>query len=201
MKSFKIFMAKLVVWTWFHSNLFRYWSKVYQWVWERNKTMLLYGYRDITELVSYVGKLKWRADTWREVGDAVSSPEHVQWLAEHEPEKFIGDCDEFAVYQAAVVNRELDMWNPSFAEYKQAYLMSVAWYHTPNGRFGGHNVCLLQDRKGKYSYMDYGFPSQKVETLEEIAHLVMKRYAGQYEKIGWVVSEVPTLKKLDSSIW
>lgn len=200
------FFLKVASWTvifFLKSGIARLWYKLYQFLWERNKRERLQRFPDIQDLVDYVRTLKWRADTWRELGDAISSAEAVQWRADHDPKRFIGDCDEFGVYQAAVLNNELvadQNWSSDLGIYR-GDLLTVMWYKTGgkewegnrNG-FGGHNVCLLTYDDGTYSYMDYGWPSVRRETIQEVVEDVRLRYAQVFQPIGWAVSDPVTLK-------
>jgi hypothetical protein len=185
------------------SGIARFWYKLYQFLWERNKLAELKRFPDIEDLVNYVRGLKWRADTWRELGDAVSSAEAVQWRANNDPRALIGDCDEFGVYIAAVFNNELakvSNWSGDIG-FERGDLLTVMWYKTGgkewegnrNG-FGGHNVCLISYKDGGYSYMDYGWPSIKRATIQEVVEDVRLRYAQVYQPIGWAVSDPVTLK-------
>lgn len=198
---FKKLISKLVILFGFKLGIYRIWSKIYRFIWERNKRLPLKSFLSLEELVAYVGSFKWRADTWRELGDAISSPEHVQWIAENDPKRFIGDCDEFAVYQANVIENSLSKFNHNFVkQFNRAFVMTIMWYqHDTDVGYAGHNVCLLSTANRKYCYMDYGFPSVEVETPAEIAEMVMKRYASNYELIAWAIIDPQSLEAIETS--
>lgn len=194
----KLFLriSTFVVLFFLKSGIARLWYKTYQFLWERNKRTSIRRFSDMKDLVNYVRTLKWTADTWRQLGDAISSAEAVQWRADNDPKRLIGDCDEFGVYQAAVINNELvsdPNWN-SDLEIQRAWLLTVMWHKTGEWAFGGHNVCLIKYKDGGYSYMDYGWPSMKRRTIQEVVEDVRSRYANTTQPIGWAVSDPVSLK-------
>lgn len=201
-----VFFGRLTVFLYSRLRIYSTWSKIYQFLYERKTRMPLKRFPGLAELVFYVRELKWRADSWLELGDAVSHPEAVQWRAENVPSKFIGDCDEFGIYQAAVIQNEL-MHKPDWGHLGmvKADTLSVLWYKTGGESwegnylgFGGHNVCLIKYKDGRYAYMDYSFPSVKCSTIAEVAELVRKNYAQEYISLGHVQSDVK-MKFLSSS--
>jgi len=205
--KFFLKVAQWVAFLYLTSGLARVWYKFCQWRDERGKRTPIRRFDDLDVLVEYVRTLKWRADSWRELWDSVNSPEAVQWRADNDPKRFIGDCDEFGVYQAAVLNNELKddaLW--SGAEIAGANLLTVMWVKT-GGRewagnhngFGGHNVCLISYRDGNFAYMDYGYPSVKRATVQEVVEDVRIRYAQEYQPIGWAVSDPLTLKVIKAA--
>jgi len=177
-----IWFARLFISIYYKSGLYSLWSKTYQFIWEYKRTPLK-EFNNIEELATYMYKLKWRPDTWKELWDATSHPEHVQWLADNEPSHFIGDCEEFAIYIATVVDTQLSC-SGCCANWKfiGADMLTVMWY-TPkteeNGRWsvGGHNVALIKNANGSFSYMDYGVPSWPRHTIDEVIHDVMQSCA------------------------
>ena len=338
-------LIRWIMFLYLKSGLARRWYKIYQFVWERGKKSELRRFAALGDMVKYMRDMKWRADSWRELGDAINSPEAVQWKADNVPGHFIGDClpvdtkvlreglfgameevrlldlkvgdniaadhrrigptvevtaiihkgllptlkfvldngrelfctaehrlilaprwwerlfggtgkelmacfvrvgdrllgpknpkvlfwgpgsvlsvmditveggrfylpdsgiivhncDEFGVYQAAVVNNELaDQPQWSSMGLTGASLLTVMWCKTGDevGRFGGlngHNVCLLTYDDGQFAYMDYGWPSKKRATIQEVADDVRTRYAGTFLPIGWAVSNPRSLKVL-----
>lgn len=201
MNKFFLNIASYTVYFFLKSGAARLWYKLYQFLWERNKKEPLAHYANLDELAACVRTLKWRADTWREIGDAIGSAETVQYRINHDPRRFIGDCDEFGVYEAAIVNKELSddpNWSQDL-ELLRGDLLTVMWYKTREFRwekngFGGHNVCLLSHTDGTFSYMDYGWPSERRQTIQEVVEDVRVRYAQFYKPVGWAVSDPVTLK-------
>lgn len=188
-ESFLVWIAQVASRLYIKGGIYKTWSKIYQFIWERQRRPLQ-KFESLEALVEYVKKLKWRADSWRQLWDAFSAPEHVQWIAETTPDKFIGDCDEFAIYQAAVIAEQGLGRNEGVLN---TYVMTVMWYQPATfdakGKYGGHNVCLLELQGGKWAYMDYGFPSAQADSLGAVAGLVLKMYAPNARLIAWARSD------------
>ena len=191
------FFARWGVYIYYRLGLMRLWSAIHAWIWERNKQEKLQRFDGIGSLVVYIRNLKWTADTWRELGDAISSIGHIQWRADHEPKKLIGDCDEFGRYSACVIENELTD-NPYWGggDLDGAFLLTVMWKKTGGEEwesnrkgYGGHNVCLIMYEDGTWAYMDYGMPSTRRVSIEEVVKDVRDRYAQVYEPLGWTVSD------------
>ena len=167
----------------------QYWSKFYASVWERKNRLPLKRFDDIKGLVSYIRKLSWRADGFKELGDAISDIEAIQWRAENTP-KLFGDCDEFARYNACVISNE--KWN------KTSFL-TVMW-HSLEG-YGGHNVCLINYDDGTFAFMDYSLSHAKHQTIAQVVEEVRTIYAKTpFEPLGYAVSDPWTLKPLLVSV-
>lgn len=195
-----------VIKVYFGFGIARLWYLTYQAIWEpKSKRAPLKRFYSIEDLARYVSELKWRPDTWRELWDAVSAPTAVQWRDYNDPESFIGDCDEFAVYIAAVLSSERH--EPPFHGIRSARLLTVMWNKTGGSEWegnrnglGGHNVCLIRYWDGTFAYMDYGMPSTPRATAQEVVDDVRKRYAQEYEPFGWAVADPTTLKVLYASL-
>lgn len=185
----KEFCLKVVIWVTFNLRVYLIWSKLYRIIWERkySKTQLA-KYTNFQDLATFIESLTWTADGFKQLGDAISTPQKVQWIANNTTDKKIGDCDEFAIYNATVINDALD--NQTFVDRivpVDAYCMSVCWLDQ-SGKFMGHNVCLLEFPNGMYRYMDYHNPSTSKGTIEEIAALVRASFSGIGTKsLGWMV--------------
>jgi hypothetical protein len=206
MNAFYRIARFLLIHVYFRFGIARFWYLTYQAIWEpKSKRAPLKRFSSMENLAEYVSKLKWRADSWRELGDAVSAPTAVQWKAYHEPRSFIGDCDEFAVYLAAVLQSERH--EHGFFDIRSAKLLTVMWNKTGglewegnrNG-LGGHNVCLIRYWDGGYAYMDYGMPSTRRDTIQEVVKDVRDAYAQVYGPFGWVVQDATTLKVEQTSL-
>ena len=59
------------------------------------------GVRSDAENLQIRRLLTWRADSWKELFDAMHSAEYVEWVAHETAEKSPGDCDDFAAWNAA----------------------------------------------------------------------------------------------------
>lgn len=194
-KELKIFVVRTLLFVYIKFRIMKYWSKFCRLLWERKRTPVK-GFQSISELVTYMRTLKWRMDTWKVLWDAVSHPEHVQWLADNDPGRFIGDCDDFAIYEADVINKQLKGDALLAGCMQRAFMLTIAWH---DGRFGAHNVCLIQVQKDPcgpneenfWCYMDYGYPSPLRKTIEEVIVDVLTRYTDTDTVVpmGWAVSD------------
>lgn len=214
-REFRNKVAAIAVWLYFKTSIARVWWLAYQALWERKaREVKLQRFADFNQFVNYVRNLKWRADSWRELFDATSSVKMVQWLADNDPRRLIGDCDEFGHYEAAIIQNELlddphwgikELSTTKGMSIVSTAMLSVMWdklggetWEGNNLGPGGHNVCLLKFSDGTYSYMDYSWPSTRVATIGEVAEQVRRRYAQEYTKLGWAAHEPVTLKLLDA---
>jgi hypothetical protein len=183
-QSFVIFVAKTLTWIYF-SGIYQVWSIIYQLMWQR-KTAPLQKFVSMDEFVKYIRTFKWRMDSWKELWDAASSAGHVQYLANTDPLRAVGDCDDFAVYEATVLAEQ--KFEPSIEE---TFLLNVTWYKyggfvsPSNGLgFSGHNVCLIKYKNNEgWCYMDYNYPSIMRHTIREIVSDILTRYA----PMSWLV--------------
>ncbi len=172
-----------IAWTWFYMSIGYYgaWSRLYRFFWEfKYRNLELSTYASYEELLAVTRKLIWTADTWQQLFDAISRPEKVEYIAKWGIEKRVGDCDEFAIYNVATLNKSLreGKFIGDF-ELEGALLMSVMWMDK-DGNYGGHNVALLLkdlEYSQGYAYMDYGMPSATKNTVREVVQLVLDRYA------------------------
>ena len=181
----------------------RFWSNLYALIWQRKtRNTPLKRFESLSDLVSYIRTLKWRADSWRELWDATSSIGHIQWRADNEPEKFIGDCDEFGRYSAAVMRNELQNNTRSALGIETTYLLTVMWKNkgepgsTDHAGYGGHNVNLIKFRDGTWAYMDYGWPSTRVDTIAEVVQKVRDAQANSWEPLIYAWHDPLTLKNM-----
>lgn len=216
----------------FVTFLFKYhivqsWYKLYRWMFEfkyYSPNSPLYSpvpaYSSLYQLADLLGnKLKWRADSLKQLFDAMGTAEAVQYKMSVINQPFIGDCDEFAVYAATAINKSI-LADPDFGVYyfnkriKKAYVMTVMWlrYSGQTWRsnylgFGGHNVCVIELEDGDLAWMDYGMPSMLASKMNPIlsidyhdnynlierdVHLVYAH--GDTDSLGWVVSDPETLE-------
>ncbi|RLI87363.1 MAG: hypothetical protein DRP01_02040 [Archaeoglobales archaeon] len=73
----KIWLLRVGVWLTLKLRVYYVWSRVYQWLYEKRKwsqvTIPLFPtFKDIEEIV---GAMEWHKDSWRELWDAISSPQ------------------------------------------------------------------------------------------------------------------------------
>jgi hypothetical protein len=172
-----------------------WWSKLVSATWEQNRDPFK-QFTSVDEFVLYIKKLKWRPDTWKQLWDATSNPNHVQWLANNNPSHLIGDCDDFAIYEANIWKQQL-LHRKAPWDVVDAEMLSIMWWspvklfdgETVFG-FSGHNVCLLKHVDGKFSYMDYGYPSQKLNSIQDVVNLVRQTHAPSSLGCGWARNSI-----------
>jgi hypothetical protein len=176
----KLFFGRLGLYLYFGLRLYYLWSKVYRFVWERQyqRTLEISVYDSYRALTRVTEKLTWTADGPKQLGDVISSPEWVEYCI-RTGTKNVGDCDEFAIYNVAALNRSLD--TKAFTgddQLVEAFLMSVMWVDA-DGKYGGHNVALLVrdfEYHDMYSYIDYDNPGKDRMTVREVAQDIVDRY-------------------------
>ena len=183
--------------------VYRYWSRIYRFIWERQyRYVPVTTYKSLQELVLVIQTCKWSADGWKQLWDAFSYPGKVQYIINTQPpeKRFIGDCDEHALYIATALERTVNGENFSISPYAEwrnsviesAQVLTVNWINK-DGVYGGHNVCLITfyDRLGvtAYSYMDYGQPSIAKDTVRKVVQQVMDRYARDGIVLAWAIHD------------
>lgn len=201
----KIILGRIGMFLHMQIRWYSFWSKLYRFIYERDyENVPLTRYSSMRELVSAVRQMQWTADTWKELYDAISSPQKVEYILQHgrqyDGKKLVGDCDEFAIYEANVIAASIKDWK-WIDGWDNPRLMSICWVSETDARnvgFGGHNVCLLRKvggfDDGKWCYMDYGYPSKPRDTIREVVTDIIYRYAGyQAVCIGWSI-HTPDLK-------
>lgn len=189
-RSIWLFLARFWSWAYLRSGAYKVWSGVYRFFWERRfRDVPLRVYSDLADLGKILNKDsgKWRADSWKSFGDAVSRPGKAQEVFDGKfeaTENF--DCDDFAIYITNALTKSLAAGSTlPLAEPK---FFTVMWM--TGWKPGGHNVCLIKDPAGGYQYMDYGMPTGWGETVAEVARNVANRYATrESDLIGWAISE------------
>jgi hypothetical protein len=128
----------------------------------------------------------WRLDGLKELWDASNSAGYVQYLANTDPERKIGDCDEFAIYESTVLAEQ------KLIPLEDTFILNVYWYRyagfvsqTSKLGFSGHNVCLIKRTDGTWSYMDYNYPSIPRTTVREVVGDILTRYAPSSYLVRW----------------
>lgn len=196
MNKFKIFFGRVGIMLYMGLRLYSLWSHIYRFLFEqRFKHVKLTLVSTLRQAHQNVTKLKWTSDSWEQLFDAVSGPGKVEAIisgAEPQPDHGT-DCDEFASYLSNVIDNSLvDGTTPlqdSERDLWEATIMSVMWVDA-SGKYGGHNVCLLEYRGNLttyFKYMDYGMPSIPCMTINDVARLVVDRYAPGGTKLAHAV--------------
>lgn len=172
-----VFLGRLGSSLYFRLHLYRAISKFYQFFFERRRESL-YQYQDLAELVKTVRTFKWRADTWRQLWDTISHPEHVQWLANNDPRRFVGDClpEETLVLKkgyetvkiADLKVGDFIMGDGRWVEVKAVVDKGVL----PVNKFSlanGSSFCCTADHKLFKVPKDRGYAGDRAEAFEERA--------------------------------
>ena len=185
----KFWQATAAMWSYLYLKLGSYkaWSRAYRAIWERKfKDVKLVTFSGLSQLGPYMknGAL-WVKDSWRELFDAVGSPERAQQIfsgAEPAPKEGL-DCDEHAIFLTAVLQKSLAT-GVLVDKVKNPRFFTVMWFE--GWKATGHNVCLLElppaapltaSGPPRYCYMDYGEPSVACNSIQEVADLIRRSYS------------------------
>jgi len=173
-------IAQFFLALYFSLRLYYLWSSVHRFLFDRKwKDVELPKFRTIRHVAAQMATFKWKADGITELWDAVCTPQKVQAVGFNGSSPHGNDCDEEAIWNTNVILNSLpfeEQENDFHKGLKNAEFFTVTWYEL-QGRFSGHNVCLLTYEDG-YRYMDYYLPSAKFSSIDEVANLVISKYAG-----------------------
>jgi len=181
------FLASIGIWIWLNVRGYKTWSAIHRAIFDRKyRTTELATYATLTDLAAWIAKQEWVKDGLDSLYDAVCSPQKVQAVGQTGDHK-IGDCDEFAIYQTAVIEKSLAMGLMKTDNVQNPRFFTVTWMEK-SGKNSGHNVCLLERPQPngpvKFSYMDYGMPSEPpLDTPAQVAVLIASRYSG-WDSVG-----------------
>lgn len=174
------FVAGLGVTLYMRAHLYRFWSWVHQRTSDRRwDKVQLNMYTSLRQIATWMGSFKWKADSWRELFDAVCTPQKVQAVGSDSPHG--NDCDEAARYVSCSIEhaRVTGLLDPEGVH--RAWFLTVTWMEE-DGTTGGHNVALVEffGENGviQYAYMDYGMPHRRYATAHDVALEVVRDYAG-----------------------
>lgn len=196
-----VFIARLFSFLYLRLHIYRLWSNLYRFIWERSyKNVQIHKFERLALLVDFIRLQKWKADSWKEMFDAVSSPQKVQAIGQDMAgDHYIGDCDEFAVYLSNAIAEALAVGLMAEDNLQSPRFLTITWIEKKTWKATGHNVCLLAHPQAiggtLYSYMDYGKPSVKLFSISDVVKLVRDTYAGEGQYIGltWCAAD-PNLK-------
>jgi len=189
----------------FINCIFRFyyiWSKIYRFLFEHKfKNHPIPEYPKLTDLIAFIGTLKWKKDEWWMLGDAISYPGKVQWIAENTEDKAVGDCDEFGCYIAYAMNQ---MKGKHLNIINGPYLLSVMW--KKDKYIGGHNVCVWEDSNGWHHMSNWnggrvynitGNIGRDLDPLYEVA----KDVNGKRTLLGYMACDVNLKMKKWKVLW
>lgn len=193
------FLGRLVAFLYVGARLMALKSKAYRWVWQRQyKDTPLKRFSSFLHLSTHMRPMRWRQDTLKELWDAVSEPGYIQHLMD-QGNREIGDCDDFAVYLAAVIKWSMRKGSFLDSSLHHVCLFSAMWLDptletgsTQVLGISGHSVCGLkwihEDGAVEYGYMDYGMPIRRMKSWDEVAEHIRQRYTRQNpdtRSLGW----------------
>lgn len=190
MHTIWLFLCRLWCWSYITFRGYQGWSYLYRFIWEReyrDRPVMIFN--SIAELGRYLAPAagKYKADSWRQLGDAVSYPQTAQAAFDGVTTPSSGiDCDEFAVFAANSIQRGLAIGVTKGGS--EPKFMTITWMR--GWKAGGHNVCLVRLDNGDRAYLDYGAPKVLPEDLNLAAKLIAETYCQNqpHEMIGWWVS-------------
>jgi hypothetical protein len=157
-------------------------------------------------LSAFISQRKWVADGWRALGDSISYPGKLQWIADNQKDQTQGgDCDDQSIF---IVLALMDMGARGQLKLESTpVLLSVTWMKSKYIP-GGHNVAVWKDSRGWHWMSNwsgghcYNFEPR---TSGNIPHLVWDYLAAEIahreklELLGWMTTS-DKLELLDWSV-
>jgi hypothetical protein len=190
-RDIKFNVGRVGFYTYQRLGLYGLWSKAYRWLYNRQyRDTTLSTYTSFQKLEQARRVLIWKADGPKELWDAIASPEYVEYVLRIRPDKHVGDCDEFAIYNVATLNGSVAAGVFDDKTFQHASLLSIGWLDK-EGKFNGHNVALLTFEVAGvsvYSYVDYGMPSERRHTVRQVVQDVLDHYVPGATLIGYAVN-------------
>lgn len=191
-KAWRAVVTFCVYW-WLKLGAYRIKSNIYRTLFERKYAKIeILPFTHLSQLPEFVkrGSL-WRSDSWKQLFDAVSSPQYAQQVfsgKEPVPEHGL-DCDEHAIFLVAAIKKSLELGRLT-DKVKQPFFLTVTWFEDgwkPNG----HNVCLFEMEDGKFYFMDYSEPNGGWDTIQDLVNAIRARYcsAKTVDSLCWCVSD------------
>jgi len=188
LRSAWLWVSRVSFWFWLRLGGYKTWSQIYRVIWEKEfRDVPLKAYDNLDQLSAKLqaNAGKWRADSWKQLYDAVSYPGKAQTVFDGVISPEVGfDCDDFAIYITNVLDLSLVLSKLPVAEPR---FFTVCWMRGWKG--AGHNVCLVKLPDGAYAYMDYGVPRGHEVNPAAVAALVIANYAAGADMIGWAISK------------
>jgi len=147
-------ILKAATWILLKIQWYRRWSNTYRWLFEKKyKDVKIPIYQYVHEITEFISQRTWKKDGWRTLGDAVSYPGKLQWIANNKMDDKVGDvdCDENALYCVAALNI---MKENNLIKFQQGpHLCSVVWQVEGKVFPKGHNICVWQTIDGTWRWM------------------------------------------------
>ena len=185
------FVWAALAWFAFKSRILKLNSVIHRFLYDRKYAGTpVATYKTVNELANWMAQQKWVGDDWTSLWDAWCTPNKIQAVGQTDGSHEIGDCDEFAIYISAAVEKSLALGTLE-SGIDRARVLTVMW--TDGYKVGGHNVALFSykqvtDGATWYAYMDYSMPSVKRLTIQQVVQDVRDLYANGSLGLGWAVS-------------
>lgn len=196
MFTLKLGILRVLVFFALRCKLYYMWSRLYRAI-NRNLAwdVALPKIGNEEELTKILATLKWAADDWTELWDAIATPQQA-W-ATHRAGKPVGDCDEYSVISAELLRPFLSglpfpITRGGYITILEVGILSVPW--TWPGGTSGHNVCMFSYVSGSNKYWAYvgnwfgggvrwGFHSRE-ELIKDILKIVKGRGVNRISALG-----------------
>jgi hypothetical protein len=170
----KLKIVKGLFWLAIQSRWFKYWSKLYRFMFEKKyKKNTVEKVPKLETIHNKIKHLKWQPDGFKELYDVCRNPEYGQYLINNhtlglEPPKGAFDCDDFASYCSAA-------FNPRDKNDIGKILTVTYIDETKKLKVGGHVVfCVYHGFEKKYSVLsNWGLELKKYNTIAEVVDYVL----------------------------
>lgn len=194
MKTIWLFLCRLVAYPYIVWGGYGLWSKIFRAIWQQKYLKVkIKAFETVKDLVAVLNNgYDWRPDSWKSFGDAIGAPGRVQMVLLGELPKPTEDfdCDEYAAFGSAAVEQSRTTFPQGWPGVRRAYILTVTWLE--GWKPTGHNVTLLElegESGTQFKYLDYGFPSEIKNSIDEVAALVRTKYGeGEVLPIVWCAS-------------
>lgn len=191
-------LLRFMVWLYMTTGLYGLWSRMYRFLWECGYDDAITTFSTVKQLGEFltVRREMWRADSWRQMFDAVSRPERVERIFCGLEEPVHGlDCDEFAIWTGAALRRSR-LLGVMTEDVSNIAMLTVTWRDVTG--LLGHNACLFR-YKGSWVFVDYGMPRGHSDTIEGTVKLLLAEYAEKdAELITWSLHDVTKLRHIET---
>ncbi len=180
---FKVKLFRFLLWVQFFTRWYTFKSRVHRLVHCKTPKNLkpLPLCRDFSEIQKpYLEEMKWRPDGGI-LRDAFCKAEYVWFKYLTDPNKLVGDCDEFASFIDKIIQNSIKagIWKEGQITH---CILGVFWIN-PKGQFEGHSVCYFMSH-GKYGYQDYD-QAHTFGTFKELISDIINKYAENSQFASW----------------
>ena len=178
----KLKLLRALAWVALKGRLYYAWSRMYRWLWQRRyKDVVIPSYTTLDGIASVVARMRWRADGWRELWDAISDPRatwsyHVNDLGKEGP---ANDCDDISMWAVDRIQQAVDAG--ALNEVDEVGMLSVPWLD--DGEAGGHNVCVVCMFDG-WRHMSNWHNGKLIGPFDDLQDVTRDVLAGR-KSLGW----------------